>query len=595
SYFIRYAGAGGRIPKTDTFPQPPPGTHVLTVPVPVEPRMRIAYSVFTGLFLRYLYQRYGLIPIEVREGMATLWAPGCPSPTKPTLPDRDATIWEEFRESELASDAFRDGVSATFAALRGGRPIGAIELPHSWKGTPREAVLKCEADKSPRLFQTQSTEKLSFANRPRGEHVTLPFRLQPLAVSVHGDEDGPLSGKSRCLVCGQPGDLIQGGKFFLPENKKQSYEEPGPRDKFPHLCSICAYIALLSGICPSSDLSIVEFPVGNFIELFALHERLQGISALVALKSLSRVASISVFAGRYLLLSTKGKMDSKTQIYTQLRNYAPLLRGVGRPMRVQVEGSQPNFWSEIYPHIAVGLSYFSRFPGPFETGAGKILAQRVTRAIAEGRPFKAVYLIVEARKPEVGFLSEAQVFSQRLGAYEMDFIRNKTYASQLARSLGGPGMDCEFYGDVIDFSNFLLDVIRPLVQREVAQSHSSVSGVARKYTASISRDFGECRAAKLLYVISQEADSAENKGDWWVKRKCFGDLYGDTPDLEGKVGAEAAAAWADFREKHRETLLEEKLRTFHGALGSDLGVWAKFLSEVQARTLALLMLNVRNQ
>jgi hypothetical protein len=598
SYFIRYVVDGEMVPKTGTFPQPPPATHVLTVPVPVEPRMRIAYSVFTGLLLKYLYQRYGLIPLEVREGMATLWAPRRLSPAKPALPDRDAAIWNEFQESELASDAFCDGVSATFAALKGGRAIGAIELPHSWKGTAKETVLEGEVDKAPRLFQKQSTERLSFANRSRGEHATLPFRLQSLAICGCEGEAVPLNGKTRCLVCGQFGDFIQGGKFFLPENKKQSYEDPGPRDKFPHLCSVCAYIALLSGICPSSDLSIVEFPVDNFIELFALHERLQGISALVALKKLSRVASISVFAGRYLLLSrttTKGKMDSKTQIYAQLRNYAPLLRDLARPMRVQVEGSQPNFWSEIYPHIAIGLSYFSRFPGPFETGAGKILAQRVTRAIAEGRPFKAVYLIVEARKPDAGFLPEAQVFSLGLRAYEKDFVRNKAYAPHLARSLGGLGMDCGFYSEVIDFSNFLLDVIRPLVQREVAKSRSSVSGVARKYTTSISRDFGECRAAKFLYAISQEADSAERDGDGWVKRKCFAGLYGGVPELEGKSGEEAAAAWADFREKHRETLLEEKLRNFHGALGSNVGVWAKFLGEVQARTLALLMLNIRNQ
>jgi hypothetical protein len=243
-----------------------------------------------------------------------------------------------------------------------------------------------------------------------------------------------LSTKTRCLVCGRPGELIEGRKFFLPENKDQSYEEPGPRKKFPHLCSVCAYVALLSGICPSSDLSIVEFPVDNFIELFALHERLQGISGLVALKNISRVTALSVFAGRYLLLSKttkKGKMDSKTQIYAQLRNHAPLLRDLGRPMRVQVEGSQPNFWSEIYPHIAVGLSYFSRFPGPFETGERKVLAQRVTLALTKGRPFKAVYLIAQSRQRDIGFLPEAEVFSRGLRVYESEFVSNKAYASHL--------------------------------------------------------------------------------------------------------------------------------------------------------------------
>jgi hypothetical protein len=558
--------------------------------------MRIAYSVFAGLLLKYLYQQHGLVPLEVAEGLATLWAPESPSPSKPVLPDTDAKIWNGFQESCLANDAFHDGVSATFAALKGGRAIGAIEVPHSWKGTGKEAALRREVEKAPRLFQKQSKETLSFASRPTG-HASVPFRVLGLAVPTRVDEARVLNSKARCLVCGEFGDFIQGGKFFLPENKKQSYEEPGPRDKFPRLCSVCAYIALLSGICPSSDVSIVEFPVDNFIELFALHERLQGVSGLIALKSINRVAALSVFAGRYVLLSKttrKGKMDSKTQIYVQLRNHVPLLRDLGRPMRVQVEGSQPNFWSEVYPHVAVGLSYFSRLPGPFETGDRKILAQRVTLAIAEGRPFKAAYLIVEARKPEVGLLPEAQVFSQGLRAYEGDFVRNKAYASHLARSLGGLGMDCGVYDEVINFSNFLLGVVRPLVQREVGKTRSSVSGVARKYTALISRDFGECRAAKFLYVVTQEADSAE-KDDWWVKRECFKELYGAAPDLEGKSGEEAAAAWAEFRERHPSTRLEEKLRSLHDALGTDAGAWTKFLNEVEYRTLALLMLNVRNR
>jgi hypothetical protein len=155
-------------------------------------------------------------------------------------------------------------------------------------------------------------------------------------------------------------------------------------------------------------------------------------------------------------------------------------------------------------------------------------------------------------------------------------------------------MDCGVYREVINFSNFLLGVVRPLVQREVGQTGSSVSGVARKYTALISRDFGECRAAKFLYVVSQEADSAESK-DWWVKRECFEELYGAAPDIEGKSGEEAAAAWADFREQHPSTRLEEKLQSLHDALGADAGAWTKFLNEVEYRTLALLMLNVRNR
>lgn len=161
---MRYSGDNAIASKAGTFSMKvPAATHALTVPVPIEPRMRIAYSVFTGLFLKYLYQQHGLVPLEVTEGMAMLWAPECASRVKPLPTDDDYTIWKAFQEWELAKDAFRNGVSATFAALKGGRPIGAIELPHSWKGTIKETILKREADRVPRLFQKQTTEKLSFA------------------------------------------------------------------------------------------------------------------------------------------------------------------------------------------------------------------------------------------------------------------------------------------------------------------------------------------------------------------------------------------------------------------------------------------------
>ena len=159
-------------------------------------------------------------------------------------------------------------------------------------------------------------------------------------------------------------------------------------------------------------------------------------------------------------------------------------------------------------------------------------------------------------------------------------------------------MKPEVYNDVIEFSNFLLDVLRPLVQREVDGNRTAVSGVARKYTELITRDFIECRAAKFLYVVAQEVDSAERDPitDRWkfLKWQAMEKLYGESPAVRGKSGEEAAKLWAEFRERHQETLLEKNIRALNAKYASDTGLWPKFLGEVQARTLALLMLNVRN-
>jgi len=597
-FFVRYILANVQQLLDDGSLHIPVATHLLTVPVPVEPRMRIAYSVFTGLILKFLYQSHGVVPIQVAEGMATLWVPEHRQHLAPLPSDSADQIWKEFQSSDLSKVALQDGIDATFSGLRRGRRIGAIKLPYSWQTTIIKELLQRAVERNLQLFQSQSKkDKLQFTKRPQKPKLTPPpFAFISLTRGSSSKANQlAMESDARCLVCGQQGDLIQGGKFFLPENKKQWYEQPGPRDKFPQICSTCAYISLLSGICPSSDISIAEFPVDNFLELFALHEHLQGVSGAVAIKVMNRVATLSVLPSRYLLLSKtpgKGKMDSKAQVYAQLRSHVPLLKDLDRPMRVQIEGNQPNFWSEIYPHVAIGLSHFARFPRHYDTGERKVLAQRVISVLVEGRPFAALYRSTQAQQLEKGFGWERNVLVRGLGAFETEFVIK--YGTQLAQALGGENMNPDFYEDVIGFSNYLLDLVRPLVQREVKIRGSSVSGIARKYTELISRDFVEGRAAKFLYVVCQETDSAERDGDGWAKWQSFKELYGARPEIEGKSGEDAAKAWAEFRNQHPRTLLEKNIDELQKKHGKDPGLWSKFLGEVQARTLALLMLNVRN-
>lgn len=396
----------------------------------------------------------------------------------------------------------------------------------------------------------------------------------------------------RCMVCGSALDLLAGAKSFLPEAKKRHYDTP-TRDESPSLCSNCAFIAYLSSVYPTSDMSIVEFPADNFLELFALYENLQGVSALVALKYVNRVASMSVLPNRYLLLSHrdgKGRMDGKAQLYLQLREQAHLLKHVDRPMRVQIEGGIPQMWSEILPYVPIGLSHFKELPQHYETrdSARKGLAYDVVRALQVGQPYKAVYVAVKhAEDNKHSF--ERRVFSKGLKAYE-EFVFQ--YSQALAKSLGGESVSDDIYRDIADFSNYLFDLLHPLVRREAQRSGSSISGISRKYTDLVLREFGEGLAGKFLYTVCQEVDAAERDGDGWLKHQAFTHLYGGRPDTKGKSDEEKAKAWEEFRQTH-PVQLEVRLSESRSKHGAQHAIWQKFLREVQARTLALLMLNVR--
>ncbi|HWP56702.1 MAG TPA: hypothetical protein VNL14_02310 [Candidatus Acidoferrales bacterium] len=850
-FFMRYVGTGATKGELQSLPAP---THLLTVPVPVEPRMRIAYSVFTGLLLKHLYQRYAVVPLQVTEGMALLWAPEQPTPPASSLPADAQQIWQEFQKSKLVEDALQDGIEATLSAVGN---IGAISVTDSLGRGPVLKALLQVLPSHEREFQSQGGMRLDFyfrediekwksslgvnarntqavenlwehglnrsdakpvaneiaatlvsealdvaapmpfryvrglwrgegtgGNRKPGkrdgvrwpqtdktasakaeeiddaveaalnqlerwrsgayhldrwvatifaEHKTCSMLISSLASrlsaaatrSLTGEEvkqwekfvddlsdslrkdaliaflraneekalaeiraavleacknvfawhlarntgrddiaifgwpvvvlrgipedkrfalrfldkieppgakmvfQIPRLGKitvvgppdtaspppfilrhvgqsqtmvsattltlvsgTRCLVCGSTSDLLKGAASFLPESKKRWYESPTSFVE-PKLCSNCAFVAYLSAIYPNDNITVVEFPADNFLELFALHEQLQGVSGPVALKVLNRVGALLVLPSRYLLLSKKsgrGQMDSKAQIYVQLRYHRSLLENLDRPMRVQVEGNQPSFWSEIHPYVAIGLSYFARLPNYYETNERKVVAQRMVRALTEGRPFAAVYLAAEAERPG----RERDVLSGGLQAFEREFVGNRQYAAKLALGLGGDNVHSDFYKDVVEFSNYLLDLVRPLVQREVRKSGSAVSGVARKYTNLIVRDFKDGRVAKFLYVICQEADSAERDGEGWPKSQCLEKLYGREPTVETNSAEETARVWVALRDQHPKTALETKIETFQEKHGKDPGLWTKFLGEVQARTLALLMLNIRN-
>jgi hypothetical protein len=206
-----------------------------------------------------------------------------------------------------------------------------------------------------------------------------------------------------------------------------------------------------------------------------------------------------------------------------------------------------------------------------------------------GEPYKAAYVAAKYADDK-GHAFERRVFTRNLKAYEKFVLE---YRQVLAKSLGGEAVSVDIYQDIADFSDYLFDLLYLLVRRE-AQGGSSVSGIARKYTDLILREFGEGMAGKFLYTVCQEADSAERKGDGWVKHITFTKLYGGSPDTKNKKPEEIAQVWEEFRNSH-PVQLEVRLRDYQGKHGTQPALWQKFLREVQARTLALLMLNVRQK
>jgi hypothetical protein len=148
-YFRRYLDMG--VPANELLLSVPQPNCLLTFPVPAEPRMRIAYGVFSGLLLKYLYQHYGAVPVEVKEGTARLV-------TSQQTPDGD-TLWNEFKRSPFVASAVAEGLEATLGAIGN---IGGIELTETMANS---ALLDACLNVLPQFgskFQSQGGMRLDF-------------------------------------------------------------------------------------------------------------------------------------------------------------------------------------------------------------------------------------------------------------------------------------------------------------------------------------------------------------------------------------------------------------------------------------------------
>jgi hypothetical protein len=402
-----------------------------------------------------------------------------------------------------------------------------------------------------------------------------PFEMWSLREhQVNGN--GVESGGKVCTVCGKGGDLSTAS--ILPESKKRHYDNPqanNPAD----VCAQCVQVWSLAPITTADDsYAIVEVPVENFLELFALYESLEGINRLETLKTLNRVASLSVFPNKYLLLSRssgKGKMPQVVQYYLQLSRQPHFVENLDRSLEVIAAQDR----ADLAREVTLTLSVLRQLPPHYVTSSDeKVLAMSIINALDRGRPYAALYVVAD--RAHNGGREEVQTISGGVAGYDEKVLRFNEF---FVRRQKGAVVEREIFRDVREFSDYLDNILRPVVNAEVRESRSSVSGIARKYTENITKSFIRGNTADFLYRVSSFVEGRERQNperDGWIKGSTRKKLYGTEKE--------------DIDETRSALKLEQELERYYERYSENEREWKTFLEEVEARTLALLLLNVRN-
>ncbi len=418
--------------------------------------------------------------------------------------------------------------------------------------------------------KTDPVESAPFELWSFGNHRTVKYGVE--------------SGGKVCTVCGKGGDLSKAG--ILPESKKRHYDNPqvnNPSD----VCARCVQVASLAPISTAGDdYAIVEVPVENFLELFALYESLEGISRLETLKTLNRVSSLSVFPNKYLLLSRKREkgggspLPQTAQYYLQLARHPHFMERLGASGgNLEVIAAQDR--AKLKREVALTLSVLQRLPYYSTTNNDeKVPAMSIIGMLERGRPYEALY--EAAKRAHASGLREAQVVSDGIkDGYDEQI---KKFEPHFVGEQKGAMMRQEFFQDVQEFSDYLDSILRPLVKLEANEGSASVSGIARKYTGDLATNFSENGVQKFMYQVSSFVESRERKSkgkESWPKINSRKIIYG----LESSNPPEPGT----------KTVLEQKFLSYQSKYSEDKQTWKRFLREVEMRLLSLLLLNVRNK
>lgn len=410
--------------------------------------------------------------------------------------------------------------------------------------------------------------------------TSAPFELQSLE-SPQMSESGTESGGKACTVCGRSGDLSTAS--IMPEGKKRHYDNPQTNNP-GKVCARCVQVSSLAPISTSDDsYAIVEVPVENFLELFALYESLEGVSRLETLKTLNRVSSLSVFPNKYLLLSRgtgKGKMPQVAQYYLQLARQPNFMERLG-DLDEDLEVMAAQDRAKLAREVALTLSVLRQLPYYYASKSDeKVPAMSIINALDRGRPYEALYVAASLAQDK-GF-REAQAVTGGVAAYDKWVEK---FGEFFARRQKGAGMDAKNFRDVGDFSDYLYRILEPVVRHEVGKSKSRVSGIARKYTTTIREDFPSMDTSRFEYLVSSYVEGVEidelrneSRRGYYIKKDLRDLLYG--ADDEPESGPQ-------------NKRIDQELGKYHENTKSKRA-WKSFIEAVERRTLSLLLLNVHN-
>jgi hypothetical protein len=263
-----------------------------------------------------------------------------------------------------------------------------------------------------------------------------------------------------------------------------------------------------------------------------------------------------------------------------------------RPLRL-LSGTTP---MDIPPEIPLLLGHFRNLPPYFSTiSVEKTRAHEVTRALASGRPYQALYAAVASEETP----DARRILAGRDGArdYDRDVRRHQGFLNFRLRGESTMAQPYVDFADVQAFSDLLLTASEPVAKMEQRCTGSNPSGVVRKYTDPIRKcQFGS--ATMLVYQLSTSAeryDTHEKNPDSKTKERAgrlrnvvAQTLSGMTWDERKEQSATGALHLAGHLEKTVQTLFAK-----YG--GPHSNAWKLFLEEVEARTLALLLLTVRKR
>lgn len=216
----------------------------------------------------------------------------------------------------------------------------------------------------------------------------------------------------------------------------------------------------------------------------------------------------------------------------------------------------------------------------------KVPAMSIINALERGRPYEGMYVAAD-QAHEAG-RREKQAIAGGVGNYDAKVLQFGEFFARRQKGVGVNGG--EIFRDVRTFSDYLYSILWPIVRREVEDSGSSVSGVARKYTENITKSFIRANTADFLYRVSSFAEARE-RADARKGSQKGGRLKGAMRKrITGTDGRQ------DGEDPETAKLkLEQELERYYERYSSNQRDWKTFLEEVETRTLALLLLNVPNK